>query len=236
MDAIDKLTDPGKVTGRALAPLKNLKSLRLSLILSKLGNAGGKELIEGLKQLSKLEELTLVLMGDELSLEFGKALKEYLLGAKDRLKLLSLNLFSNKFGAEGIQPIGEGIQQLTKLQSLELDLYFNNLTETGAKSVSEGVSALTQLKELRLNLDFNGITNEGGEHVGNALSKLQNLEVLDLGVATKNFGYLGYKHVVEGLQTLTKLRKLNLRCGVNKVGINGASVTAQAFARLPELE
>ena len=95
---------------------------------------------------------------------------------------------------------------------------------------------MTQLKELRFNLDFNGITNEGGEYVGNALMKLPNLEILDLGVATKNFGYLGYKHVIEGLQTLTKLKKLNLRCGVNKVGVNGASVTAEALARLPNLE
>ena len=87
-----------------------------------------------------------------------------------------------------------------------------------------------------MNLDFNGITNDGGEHIGNALSKLTNLEVLDLGVATKNFGYLGYKFVVEGLQTLGKLRKLNLRCGVNKVGVNGASITAEALERLPNLE
>lgn len=92
---------------------------------------------------------------------------------------------------------------------------------------------MTQLKELRLNLDFNGITNDGGEHLGKALRNLQNLVVLDLGVATKNFGYLGYKHVVEGLQTLTHLKKLILRCGVNKVGINGASITAEALSRLP---
>jgi hypothetical protein len=48
-------------------------------------------------------------MGDNLSVEFGKALKEYLTKAQSNLKVLNLNLFSNKFGAEGIKPISEGL-------------------------------------------------------------------------------------------------------------------------------
>jgi hypothetical protein len=48
-------------------------------------------------------------MGDNLSVEFGRALKEYLTKSQNNLKVLSLNLFSNKFGAEGIKPIAEGL-------------------------------------------------------------------------------------------------------------------------------
>lgn len=105
LDAIDSVRSSGALVGKLLPRLKNLRNLRLSFILSELKNEGGIAFLEGLKQLTNIESLTLVLMGDNLSVEFARALKEYLTKAQSKLKVLSLNLFSNKFGAEGIKPI-----------------------------------------------------------------------------------------------------------------------------------
>jgi hypothetical protein len=55
-------------------------------------------------------------------------------------------------------------------------------------------------------------------------------------VASKNFAYIGYKYIINGLSALTNLRELSLRCGINRVGYNGAQITADMVSKLTKLE
>lgn len=75
LDAIETVQTSGALVGKLLPNLRNLRSLRLSFILSGLRNEGGIALIQGLRSLNKLENLTLVLMGDDLNGDFGTVLK-----------------------------------------------------------------------------------------------------------------------------------------------------------------
>ena len=67
------------------------------------------------------------------------------------------------------------------------------------------------------------------------LPYLKNLKQLDLGVASKNFGYLGFKDIVKGMSELTSLSVLNFRCGVNRVGVNGASAVSEMIKNMNSL-
>lgn len=60
--------------------------------------------------------------------------------------------------------------------------------------------------------------------MGQMIKKLPPLEQLHIGVASKNFGYLGFKSLIDGMSSQKSLSALTLRCGVNRVGVNGASI------------
>ena len=84
-------------------------------------------------------------------------------------------------------------------------------------------------------VDFNYIKNEGAKEVGQMLKKLPQLDELHIGVASKNFGYLGFKSLVDGMSAQKSLSALTFRCGVNRVGINGASIVNKMLEGMQEL-
>lgn len=68
------------------------------------------------------------------------------------------------------------------------------------------------------------------------LKKLPSLDQLHIGVASKNFGYLGFKSLVDGMSSQKNVKALTLRCGVNRVGINGASIVNKMLEGMTNLE
>ena len=89
---------------------------------------------------------------------------------------------------------------------------------------------------MNLNLDFNYIKNEGGKSVGQMIKKLTKLKELHIGVASKNFGYLGFKDIVKGMNERTDLEVLTFRCGVNRVGVNGATSVSEMLEKMTKLK
>ncbi len=92
------------------------------------------------------------------------------------------------------------------------------------------------LKSLSVNFDFNYIKNEGAKEIGQMLKKLPQLDELHVGVASKNFGYLGFKSLIDGMSHQKNVRVLTLRCGVNRVGINGASIVNKMLENMNNIE
>ena len=68
------------------------------------------------------------------------------------------------------------------------------------------------------------------------LKDLPQLKELHVGVASKNFGYLGFKSLIDGMSHQKSLHTLTLRCGVNRVGINGASIVNKMLEGMTNLE
>lgn len=94
---------------------------------------------------------------------------------------------------------------------------------------------MQSLESLALNLDFNYIKNEGGKALGSMFKTLPQLHTINIGVASKNFGYLGFKALVEGLGTQKQVTSLKFKCGVNRVGVNGASAFNKMLENMDKL-
>lgn len=180
----------------------------------------------------KLKHLRLVFVGNQLnktSLEnFGSYLKN------SNLDSFGINLYANSIQPDGAKYLADGLEG-AKIKDLDIDLYFNNITEVGTEALCQKIALIPNLEKLSLNFDFNYIKNEGGKEIGQMLKKLPQLEELHIGVASKNFGYLGFKSVVDGMATQKKVKSLTLRCGVNRVGVNGASIVNKMLEGFHEL-
>ena len=68
------------------------------------------------------------------------------------------------------------------------------------------------------------------------LKKLPQIDELHIGVASKNFGYLGFKSLIDGMSYQKSVRVLTFRCGVNRVGINGASIVNKMLENMNNIE
>ena len=202
INADDRL---GVVLAKRLNNLNSLKKLKLSLIMAISNDTVLDDYLRFGRLSENLENYSLGLIGNSLSNASLGFLKTHL--SRANLKVLDLNFYANKLGAEGAETLAEAILSQKSLTELGLDLYFNNITEVGTEILSKSILEINnpELNSLHYNLDFNYIKNDGAKAVGNTLSKMKNLRFLSLGVASKNFGYLGFKHIVNGLGHLTDL-------------------------------
>jgi hypothetical protein len=110
-----------------------LKKLKLSLILSAKNDSVIDDYLRFGRLGERLENYSLVLIGNSLSAKALDHLETHL--SRAHLKNLDVNLYANKIGAEGAFLVAKALKTQKQLNHLSVDLYFNNITEVGTQAV-----------------------------------------------------------------------------------------------------
>ena len=226
----------GNVTTKELAAaLKNrtmLKNLSLCIDFNFSGIQGPSgviELADGLKELTELQYLSLVLRWE---LRANGAIDEAAIALTDGLKhlhnlhVLELNLRQNGSCSE-LAPL---FRSLAKLQELKLK-WKSPGGETDAVKLMNGLKSLKQLR--KLDMSWNQIEDNDVVPLVDALKYMDYLHTLDL--SHNNIGDAGVKLLAEAIENehLTHLQVFLLN--QNKFSEDGAELLAEKVVKLSQL-
>ncbi|CAM4892110.1 unnamed protein product [Rotaria socialis] len=136
--------------------------------------------------------------------------------------LTTLDISSNKIGADGAKQLANALANNKTLTTL--NLLFNEIGEDGAKHLAD---ALANNKTLTtLNIAWNKIGNEGAGYLANALDNSKTLTTLD--ISSNKIGADGAKQLANTLANNKTLTTLNLL--FNEIGEDGAKHLADVLA------
>ncbi|EAR98262.2 hypothetical protein TTHERM_00346600 (macronuclear) [Tetrahymena thermophila SB210] len=220
--------------GKSIQSLENLNHLQI---------AAGDQItsnfiigvLEGLKQLHKLESFNLYLLNIK---HFNNEIYSDILGCfKNIQHLKSLRFFLRRTSnwTHSMQ-LGEEIQYLESLQKLYLSFPQNNLNNSALYSLSSGISKLKNLESLNINLDENEISPDTVYYFGICLQPLNKLSKLYLRFNKAKIGDYGCEGLAKGIFNLKILKKVRIKIGPkNNISDIGASHLANSFKSLENI-
>jgi len=180
-----------------------------------IGERGGNLIAKGLRRLTLLERLVLV-VDNEMQLDSSRigpraGVKLFdALAHCERLVSLRIGVCENRIGDEAGAALGRSIGHLTRMQNLQLDLRNNNFGIRSSSSLAVAFRALYHLNELTIDLGLNYVTDECVRVLSTGLQSLRNLVRLTLRFDETVVSGIGFAFLGHAFTHLDRMRHLEV--------------------------
>ncbi|CAD8083484.1 unnamed protein product [Paramecium primaurelia] len=211
-----------------LIELRNLKSLELLLVGSKLKEEEMKHLQTILHKLPKLNKLNINLYANKIQIDGAITLSGGLFQQK-QLKEFGIDLYFNNITANGTESLMGVVGSMENLTSLNLGLEFNYITNEGGIQVGNALNKLKNLKDLSVNAATKNFGWDGYEAIVSAIEKLPPLNNLELIIGINKCGSPGAELLKKALFKHDRLKSLKINFLENYIGDAGATFIAEGI-------
>ncbi|EAS07099.1 kinase domain protein, putative (macronuclear) [Tetrahymena thermophila SB210] len=214
---------------KILPCLQNLQKVSFRMQSNGIDNEGLKTISEGLSQLPNLQEIELMLLGNEIT-DIGSL--RQLTNLKN-MKKFHFQITKNNVTLEQIIEMVDYLQSCESLRYLTLDiqqLHFSS--EESMKILMNKICDMAQLESLSLDLENSKISPELVEMFTQRISKMKKILKISLNFKNNQLRDIGCQNIKKMLLQMPQLTSLGLILDINQVTTIGIEDLIEGISAL----